>query len=43
MRGDGNTGNKILPAMTGATPLGGSETALNVMQPTSFWNVMIKL
>jgi len=39
----GDTGLATLPAMTGTTPTGGSDTPHNNMQPTSFLNAMVKL
>lgn len=41
--GSHTTSSSTLPEMTGTTPLGGSGTAVNNMQPTSFWNAMVKL
>ncbi len=41
--GDVTTQAATLPAMSGTAATGGSGTALNVTQPTSFWNIMVKL
>lgn len=43
LEGATNIANATLPAMEGTASLGGSGTALNVMNPTAYVNVMIKL